>query len=36
MEDAFALFKAELSEEPQEVSKDFYNAYSILKEDIKQ
>jgi len=36
IEDAFDLFKAELSEEPQDVSKDFYKAYNILKEDIKK
>lgn len=36
IEDAFDLFKAELSEEPKDVSKDFYMAYNTLKEDIKQ
>lgn len=33
--EAFALFKAEINEKPEEVSKDFYAIYAKLKEDLK-
>lgn len=35
LSDAFALFKADLSEEPKEVSADFYDRYARLKEQLK-
>jgi len=33
--EAFALFKAEIDEKPEEVSKGFYAIYAKLKEDLK-
>ncbi len=36
IEDAFKLFKAESDEEAVEVSKDFYSAYTDLKEDLNR
>lgn len=34
LEDAFDMFKANIDEEAKDVSKDFYTAYSKLKEDM--
>lgn len=34
LEDAFDMFKAEIDEKATDVSKNFYTAYSKLKEDI--
>jgi hypothetical protein len=34
LEDAFRMFKADVNEEAEDVSKDFYEAYNLLKEDI--
>jgi hypothetical protein len=33
--EAFHLFKSEIGEEPEEVSKDFYKHYDKLKKEIK-
>lgn len=35
IEETFELFKAEKDEQPTDVSKDFYKAYNMLKDDIK-
>jgi hypothetical protein len=33
--EAFNLFKSELTEEPEEVTKSFYKSYEELKKEIK-